>query len=199
MRRLAALALVLVAACSGAKGKAQTAITAAEQAIAAVPADAAKVVPDELAALNTALQSAKDQVANSDYEAAIGAANDVAAKAGELTASLPAKAAALSATLDTLAVAVSRNLAAIKAKLDQLGKSRQLPRGIDAQQVQAAKDTYAAAAQEWPGVMANYRAGEIGKAVAASLALKTRVSQSLMALGLVSDERAWSNVTLPPK
>jgi len=199
MRRLAALALLLAAACSGAKGKAQSAITAAEQATAAVPADAAKVVPDELAALNTSLQSAKDQLANGDYEAAIGAANDVVAKAGELTASLPGKTAAMSATLDTLAVAIPRNLEAIKTKLDQLGRSRQLPRGIDAQQVQAAKDTYAAATQEWPLVMADYRAGEIGKAVAAALALKGRVSQSLQALGLVSDERAWSNVTLPPK
>jgi hypothetical protein len=199
MKRLAALALLLAAACSGAKGKAQTAITAAEQAVAAVPADAAKVIPDELAALNTSLQSAKDQLANSDYEAAIGTANDAVAKAGELITSLPAKKAALSATLDTLAVAMPRNLGAIKAKLDQLGRSRQLPRGIDAQQVQAAKDTYTAASEEWAAVMADYRAGDLGKAMAAAVSLKTRVSQSLQALGLVSDERAWSNVTLPPK
>ena len=199
MRRLAIVALLLVAACSGAKGKAQTAISAAEQSVAAVPADVAKVVPDDLAALDTALQSAKDQLASGDYEAAIGAANDVTAQAAELTASLGSKKAALSVALDTLAVTMPRNLGAIRGKLDQLGKSRNLPRGIDAQQVQAAKDSYTAAMQEWPVIMADYRAGELGKAASAAFALKARVSQSLLALGLVADERAWSNVTLPPK
>jgi hypothetical protein len=47
--------------------------------------------------------------------------------------------------------------------------------------------------------MQSYQAGELANALSRAQALKSRVSRSLMALGLVSDERAWSNVTLPWK
>ncbi len=197
--RLAAVSLLFAAACSGAKGNAEAAITAADKAVAAVPADASKVAPDELKSLTDAVAAARDQVTKGDYEAALGAVKDLPGRASALAASLPAKATAMKATLDTLAVAMPRNLTAIKAKLDQLGKSKKLPKGMDAQQVQGAKDTYAAASEAWSGVMAMVQSGDLAGAMGKAVALKTRVTQSLQALGLVSDERAWSNVTLPPK
>jgi hypothetical protein len=197
--RLAALSLVLAAACSGAKGNAEAAIAAADKALAAVPADASKVAPDELKSMTDAMAAARDQMTKGDYAAALGGVKDLPGRAEALAASLPAKSAAMKATLDTLAVAMPRNLMAIKAKLDQLGKSKQLPKGMDAQQVQAAKDTYSAATEAWGGVMSMVQSGDLAGAMGKALEIKTRVTQSLQALGLASDERAWSNVTLPPK
>jgi hypothetical protein len=199
MRRIAALALTLAAACSGAKGAAEAAITVADQAVAALPPDAAKIEPEQLRLLTQAVASARDQLAKGDYEAAIAAVKNVQAQAQALTVSIPASKAAFSARMDTLAVAMPRNLAAIKAKLDALDKSKRLPKGVDAQQVQAAKDTYAAATGAWDGVMAQFKAGDMAGAMIKAMDLKARVTQSLMALGLTADERAWSNVTLPPK
>jgi len=192
------LPLLLAAACSGAKGRAEADVAAADRAVTALPADAAKVVPDQLTPLTDAVNQGKDQLAKGDYAAASASVREVAAQTQLLADSLPARKARLAAALDTLAVAMPRNLAAIKAKLDSIAMAKRLPRGLDEQELQEAKDTYAAVGAEWVEVMKAYQAGELANAMSRAQSLKTRVSHSLMALGLVSDERAWSNVTLPP-
>jgi hypothetical protein len=191
--------LVVAAACTSAKGRAEADIAAADRALAALPADAAKVVPDQLTPLSDAVNQGKDQLSKGDYAAASASAREVPAQAQLLADSLPARKASLTAALDTLSVAMPRNLAAIKAKLDSIGKGKRLPRGLDQQQLQEAQDTYAAASAEWTEVMSSYQSGDLASAMSRALGLKLRVSRSLLALGLVSDERAWSNVTLPPK
>jgi hypothetical protein len=191
--------LVVAAACTSAKGRAEADIAAADRSLAALPADAAKVVPDQLTPLSDAVNQGKDQLSKGDYAAASASVREVPAQAQLLADSLPARKASLTAALDTLSVAMPRNLAAIKAKLDSIGKGKRLPRGLDQQQLQEAQDTYAAASAEWTEVMSSYQSGELAGAMSRALGLKLRVSRSLLALGLVSDERAWSNVTLPPR
>ena len=198
-RRYLTLPLALAAACSTAKGRAQSDVAAAERAIATVPAEAIKVVPEQLTPLTDAVNQAKDQLAKGEYAAASASAREVPDRARELADSLPARKAALSAQLDTLAVAMPRNLAAIGAKLDTIARNKRLPRGLDEQELQEAKDTHAAVTAEWPEVLNAYHAGELASAMSRALNLKSRVSHSLLALGLVADERAWSNVTLPPR
>ena len=184
--------------CSSAKSGAEADVAAAERAVAALPPDAAKVVPEQVTPLTDAVNQGKDQLAKGEYAAASTTVREVPAQAKLVGDSLAARKAALSATMDTLAVAMPRNLAAIQAKLDSIAKSKRLPRGLDEQQLQEAKDTYAAATAEWAEVMQAYKSGELANAMGRALALKARVSRSLLALGLVADERAWSNVTLPP-
>jgi len=196
---LAVAVLFLTTACSGAKGRAESDVAAAEQALAALPLEAPKVVPEELSPLQDAVNQGKDQLGKGDYAAASASVHDVPEKARRLADSLPARSAALRAALDTLAVAMPRNLAAIQAKLDSIGRSRRLPRGLDEQEFQEAKETHAAVSAEWPAVLASVESGDLAGAMSRALNLKSRVSHSLLALGLVSDERAWSNVTLPPR
>jgi hypothetical protein len=193
------LPLLVAAACNSAKGRAETDIAAADRALTALPADAAKVVPDQLTPLTEAVNQGKDELSKGDYVAASASVREVPAKAQLLADSLPAGKARLTGMLDTLAVAMPRNLAAMKATLDTIAMRKRLPRGVDEQELQEAKDTYAAASAEWAEVMKLSQAGELADAAGRALNLKTRVSHSLMALGLVSDERAWSNVTLPPR
>lgn len=193
------LTLLLAAACASAKGRAEADTAAAERAVAALPADAANVVPEQVTPLTDAVNQGKDQLAKGDYAAASASVRQVPVQAKLVSESLAARKAALAATLDTLSAAMPRNLAAIKAKLDSIGKTKRLPRGLDEQQLQEAKDTYTAGTAEWAEVMQSYQAGELANAMSRAQALKSRVSRSLMALGLVSDERAWSNVTLPSK
>ncbi len=199
MRRITPLALLVVAACSGGKGTAEAAIAAADSAIAALPPDAAKIAPEDVSPLTQAVQSAKDQLAKGDVEAATATAKAVPAEAQAVAAKLPARKAAMSATLDTLAVAMPRNLEAIQKKLDALGKSRKLPPGLDAQLMQATKELATGAPGEWNAIMASYKAGDVATAMTRAQDMKARVTRSLMALGLTADEKAWSNVTLPPK
>jgi len=197
--RLPALALAFAAACASAKGRAEADVAAAERAVAALPADAVKVVPDQVSPLADLVNQGKDQLAKGDYGAASASAREVPAKAKLVADSLPLRKAALVAAMDTLGIAMPRNLAAIRAKLDTIAMSKRLPRGLDEQELQEAKDTYAAVSAEWPEVMKAAQAGELASAMSQAQALKNRVSHSLLALGLVSDERAWSNVTLPPR
>jgi hypothetical protein len=197
--RTLSFALLFVGACASAKGRAEADVAAAERAVAAIPADAAKVVPEEVSPLADAVNQGKDQLAKGDYAAASMSVREVPAKALLVADSLPSRKAALSARMDTLAIAMPRNLAAIQAKLDTIAKSKRLPRGLDEQELQEAKDTYAAASAEWAEVMASFQAGDIANAMSRAQNLKNRVSHTLLALGLVSDERAWSNVTLPPR
>ncbi|HTL06163.1 MAG TPA: hypothetical protein VL241_10475 [Gemmatimonadales bacterium] len=193
------LPILLAAACATAKGRAEADIGTAERALSALPPDAAKVAPDQLTPLSDAVNQAKDQVSKGDYAAASASVREVPAQAQQLADSLPARKARLSAALDTLAVAMPRNLAAIKAQLDTIALRKRLPRGLDEQELQEAKDTYAAVSAEWAEVMKAKEGGDLAGAMNRALSLKNRVSHSLMALGLVSDERAWSNVTLPPR
>ena len=196
--RLLLPAVLLLGACAGAKRRAESDIATAERALAALPADAPKVVPDELGPLTEAVNQGKDQLAKGDFAAASASVQEVPAKAKLLGDSLPAKKAALVALMDTLGVAMPRNLAAIKARLDTIAMAKRLPRGLDEQELQEAKDTYVAAGAEWAEILKAFQSGELASAMGRALSLKNRVSHSLMALGLVSDERAWSNITLPP-
>lgn len=199
LSRLATLFLVLSAACAGGKRAANAAIEAADRAVATLPADAVKVAPEEAAPILDAVNTAKEERDKGDYELAVAAVKDVPGRVSALAAQLPAKRTQLTAVMDTLQVAMPRNLAAIKAKLDQAERTKKLPPGVDAQELQAAKDTYAAAMTEWDNILAAYKAGDLASARTKSMELKARVSQTLVTLGLVSDERAWSNATKPPQ
>jgi hypothetical protein len=199
MRRFTVLALFFAVGCSGGKGAANRAIEAADQAVAALPPDAVKIAPEELAPVLDAVKTAKAQRDKGDNELAIATVKDIPARAQALAAQLPGKRAQLTAVMDTLQVAMPRNLAAIKTKLDEADRTKKLPPGVDAQQLQAARETYAAAMTEWSTIVASYKAGELASARSKSLELKTRVSQTLVTLGLANDERAWSNATKPPQ
>lgn len=198
MRRFAGLALLIAAGCSGGKGAANAAIEAADQAVATLPADAVKVAPEEAAPILDAVNTAKQERDKGDFELAVAAVKDVPGRVSALAAQLPAKRTQITAVMDTLQVAMPRNLAAIKAKLDQAERTKKLPAGVDAQELQAAKETYATAMTEWDNILAAYKAGDLASARTKSMELKARVSQTLVTLGLVSDERAWSNATPPP-
>ena len=79
MFRLAAVALALTAACSGARGKADAAITTASEAIANIGADAEKVMPYEVQQLKSAVAAARDTLAKGGYAAAEALVADVPA------------------------------------------------------------------------------------------------------------------------
>ena len=197
--RLASVALVFAAGCSGAKGKAEAAITAADQAIDAIGADAAKVLPYEVQQLKSAVAAARDSLAAGAHEAAQVVVAEIPAKAAELAAKVPARKAQLTAELDTLGFALQKNLAAIQARLDEFARTRRLPTGVTQARVDSVKQTLAAAPQEWTAIQAQVQAGELDAAYGRGTALRLKVSSALEAVGLVSGEAEWHNLTMPPK
>ena len=199
MVRLAAAALALVAGCSGPSAKADAAITAASEAITALGADAEKVMPYEVQQLKSAVAAARDTLAKGGYAAAEALVAEVPARAQELSGKVAAKRVQLTAELDTLGFALKKNLAAIQTKVDEFARTRRLPRGVTQAKVDSVKQVLATAPQEWTAIEAQIGAGELDAAYGKGTVLRLKVSQALEAVGLVSGEAEWHNLTLPPK
>lgn len=196
---VASLGLVLTAACGGAKSAAEKALAAADSAVAAVVPQAEKIAPEELQALNTALASARDALAGGDFAAATTAATEIPAKAQELAALVPERTNQLNADWQTLSADMPKNLAAVKDRLDDIARTRRMPKGVTADAVESAKATYAAAMPAWEQAAAAFTAGDLVGGMTQALNLKTRVSEAMTALGLESGDRAWGNLMTPSK
>jgi hypothetical protein len=190
-------ALLLGAACSGAKGVAEKAIAAADAAIAAVPADAAKVIPEQVKSLMDAVAAAKDQLGKGEFDAALASVKDIPAKAGELAAAAAAKKTELTAAWNELSVAMPRNLAAVKAKLDAAGKK--LPKGMDKAKLAELNGAYDAATKAWTDAAAAFQAGNLADAMNQATALKGKATEMMTAVGLAADESQWKNEVPAPK
>ena len=197
--RFVPVALVLTAACAGAKDKAEAAITRAEQAIAAVAPDAGKILPFEVQQLTDAVSAARDTLAKGDVAAALAAVADLPNRAKELAPKVAAERAQLTAELDTLGFAMKRNLAGIQAKLDEFAKSKRPPKGLDAAKLATVKETLASGTREWAEITTDIQAGNLASAFGKGTVLRLKVSEALLAVGLVADDPAWHNLTLPPK
>ena len=199
MIRLAAVALAVATGCAGPSAKADAAITSASEAIAALGADAEKVLPYEVQQLKSAVAAARDTLAKGGYAAAEALVAEVPVRAQELAGKVAAKRVQLTAELDTLGFALKKNLVAIQTRLDEFARTRRLPRGVTQARVDSVKQVLATAPVEWSAIESQIQAGELDAAYGKGTVLRLKVSQALEAVGLVSGEAEWHNLTLPPK
>ncbi len=197
-RPLIALSLLALAACGGLKSTAEQAIAMADAAIAAVAPAAEKVLPDDLAALTGAVASAKAAFARGEFQPVIDGLQDVPAQAAALGDRVRGEIARLTDEWKILTVAMPRNLEAVKAELGKLGKARRLPQGMDAAKLEFAKGAHAAAVAEWPAVTEAWTAGNLAAAMNQAAAVKGKVSEAMLAVGLAADEKTWGNQMSPP-
>jgi len=176
---------LLATGCGNAQREAtDAAIRAAQTAINTVQADAVKYAPDQLAAANTALQTAKDALAKGDYTAALAAAKDAASKARELAAAAAAKKQEWTQTWASLNESLPKSMEAVKAKLDAY--SRHLPAGMDKDKLAEAKAQYEQAKQAWADATATATQGNLGEAIKKSSVLKDVLAQLKEFLGIKS-------------
>lgn len=198
-RQLIPLCLLLGAACSSERGTAAKDLAAADSAIASIPAEAGDVVPDQIATLTESVKVGRQAFETGDYEAASTGLGGIPDQVKLLVDSLPARKAELTAVMDTLSIAFPRNLAAIQTELRKISRTGRRPQGLSREQEAEARKTAETAGAEWNEIKASFDGGKLAEAMGRAQNLKARVSQAMLAVGLVADERAWSNVTLPPK
>jgi hypothetical protein len=197
MRPTAVLTLVLLAgACAGGRGRAQAALTAAEEALAPIANEAGRVVPDQLKPLTDAVAVAKDYMGRREYDSALALVQGVPERTDSLAQAIVREKAAITEDMNALSVAMPRNLAAVKERLDRISP-RRLPRGMSRETYDSVRTTYENASAEWPRIMASYTAGELHDAITRATALRLRVSRAMEAVGLQADARAWSNTVQP--
>jgi hypothetical protein len=186
-------AAVMIVACSSRdKGPAETAVKAAEEAVQTAKTETAKIVPDQVAALESALASAKDKLAKGDYQAAITEAEGLAGKAKETVAAAKTQKEDLPRTWTELSRGLHPMIAAAQRRMNLLNTARKLPDYLTADQFAEAKATFVAARKEWIKAQESYNAGNLEDAVSTAKSVREKTVKAMEILGMPVPEGAKS-------
>jgi predicted small secreted protein len=178
---------LLLAGCNGAQKEATgAAINAAQSAINAASAEAAKYAPEQLAAAQATLQNAKDALAKGDYPAALSAAQDAANKAKDLAAAAAAKKDEWTKTWTEMSASMPKSLNEVKAKLDAYSHGAHMPAGMDKSKLADAKAQFEQLKQSWADASAAATQGDLKGAMDKMPAVKELLAKLKEALGIKS-------------
>jgi hypothetical protein len=187
--RIAALAgLLAVASACSQKDPAQEAITAAENALAAVYDDAQKYVPQRYAEVKAELEAARAAFNEERYADAITAVKDVPAHAEELAKEVVTakqqRLSELNADWARLSGSLPGLMTNIGSRLGELGKMRRLPAGMDKQLLEEANAAYGSAQSAWEEAGTAFTAGNLEDAVANARAAESMAQDLVTRLGM---------------
>jgi hypothetical protein len=175
---LIAMAAILLAACAGQKGPAQKLIGDIEATVIAASAEAAKYVPDELAAVQSKLGALKASFDKQDYAAVVSGGPQVLGEAQNLATAAAAKKDEILKALNDqwtgLAGSLPADVAAVQNRIDVLGKKpgKKLGAGID---LDAAKAGAGDATALWSKAQAAFAAGNLDEAVNTAKDVKVKI------------------------
>ncbi len=185
MMILALLAAVALTACGGKdKGPAELAIKAAEEAVSAAKTEAGKIIPDQIAALESALASAKDKLAKGNFQEALAEAQSLVGKAKDVVEAAKAKKDELSQTWTNLSQGIPRMVAAVESRLDILSQAKSLPGNLTAEALEDTKAGLAAAKADWAKAQESFNAGNLHEAVSVANSVKEKAVKAMETLGL---------------
>jgi hypothetical protein len=189
----AVVALILCFAllgCSTAKGPAEAAIKAAEDALAAAKPEAAKFVPDQLKAVEDALATAKDNFTKGEYEQALTGGQELATKVKDLAAAAAAKKDELTRSWQDLSGGLPGMVEVITKRVEILSKSKKLPAGLNKEQFESAKATLATVTQTWTEASDAFNGGNLVDAVSKANSVKEKAVEIMNILGMKAPEAA---------
>jgi hypothetical protein len=179
---LAVAAALLMAACENQMEPAKQAIARIESAIAAAP-DAAKYIPEQLAAVQAKLADLKTSYDNKDYKSVLAHSPPVLSEAqGLMGAAMLKKEAvvkAMSAEWPALAAALPAMMTSVTKRLTALGKSKHAPAGVD---VAAAKSAVDDANASWSKAQAANSSGDVETAVSNARDAKAKLETAAAAM-----------------
>jgi type I site-specific restriction-modification system R (restriction) subunit len=175
---------VMLISCASDKGPAEVAVKAAEEAINATKAEAAKIVPDEVKSLESALAAVKDNFAKKAYKAALTEAQALAGKAKGVMDAAKAKKEELTKTWTDLSQGLPKMVGAIQSRVDILSKAKKLPANLTAEKFAEAKSGLTAAKEEWAKALESFKAGNYADAVSVANSVKGKAAKTMEILGL---------------
>ncbi len=181
---LAACAAAALAACTDpSKIPAEAALKAADTAFESVKAEAQKLVPAETEALAKQIADAKAQYAAQKYKEALAAAGIAAEKAKALAAAAAAKKDELTKAFEGATAELTPLLDSAKARVEELKKTKKLPKGLDKTAVEKAETTLAEIGAGAEAAAAKFKAGALQEASAAAKALPAKARELLASIG----------------
>jgi predicted nucleic acid-binding Zn-ribbon protein len=180
------VATSFLAACTNQKEPAEQTFAKVESSLAEFHADAETYASEELKDVDADVANMKKNLANKDYGAVIMSAPSVSASISalkETVAQRKADAEQMRAAAQTEWTELSANLPkaveTLQARVDQLTKTRKLPKGLDKAAFDAAKTDFENMKAQWTQASAEYAEGKVAEAVRKARAIKAQ-SDELM-------------------
>ena len=180
---VALLALAL-AACQNQKGPAEASLKSAQDAFAAVSADAQLYAAEQAKPIQDALATATDAAAKSEWETVLAQTEPLTAQISELSTAISAKKAELAAAWPALAEGMPKLVSALKSRVDILSASRRLPAGLTAETVSAAKTGLESATQLWTEATTAADGGDLAAAATKGAEVKAKVVEAMTSLNM---------------
>jgi hypothetical protein len=177
--------LTIALACTdAAKAPAEAAMAAAGDAMNSLKGDAARYAPDAVKSLESSYGTAKDSLANKDYQGALLFAKDIPAKAKEALAKADATKTALAKAWNEAADGMNKTIHAAKSHLDMLSRSKNLPAGMDKTTLAKAKIDLESLQRGWSAAVDQSKAGDLNGAIAKAKDLSAQGLELLKAIGI---------------
>jgi hypothetical protein len=180
---------LVLAGCANQQEPATKALDAAQAALGAVRDEAAQFAPDQLKAVDEALERARGQLAAGKFSDVLTSSPMLTKQIADLTAaSVEGKArmeAAMAEAKDlwpALSADLPKMADALKARLDALGKMKVLPEGIDAANLDFSRKSYEELASEWTAAQADFAAGHFTDAASKANSARRRATDLMARL-----------------
>lgn len=181
-----AAASLALAACANQKEPAEQAFAKVESSLAEFRADAEKYAADELKDVDAAVANMKNNLARKDYGAVVMAAPSVSNSVGTLKQTVEQRKAdaeqmmaAAQTEWNDLSASLPKAVETLQARVDQLTRTRKLPKGLDKAGFEAAKTDFENVKTQWSQATAEFAEGKVAEAVRKARALKAQ-SEELM-------------------
>ena len=187
----AALAALLIAACSSQRDPAEQAIAKIDNTMAAIHDSAAKYAPETLPGVETQVAAIKQTFAKGDYEGVLAQAPAVNTAVSNLRSDANAKQSAADAEQAkvkqqwrTLTYEVPKLVAGLHTQVDTLSSGHGLPRGVTKASFATAKDGVASLDAMWTDANNTVSTGDYAGAVTKGQAVKDKATELMHTLGM---------------
>ncbi|MHB8138692.1 MAG: hypothetical protein ACYDGO_09950 [Smithellaceae bacterium] len=183
-------ACMLVACGKADKGSAELAITAATEAINTAKAEIGKIAPDEIAALETTLASAKEKLDKGDYNGALTEAQGIVSKAKDVVTAAKAKKDEVLAKVDLtqkwkdLSQGLPKMVAALQSRVDILSQAKKLPGNLTTEKFAEVKTDLAAVKEDWTKAQESFKSGNVADAISTATSVKEKAVKAMETLGM---------------
>ncbi len=169
---VALAAAAMLAACTSQKEPAEQAVAKIEASLNDVRADAEKYAADQLKTTEASVNRLKENLAKQDWSGVVVGAPSVASEVDSLKATVASAKADAEATLaaaqtewSDLSSSVPPMVEKLQARVDQLVKTKKLPKGMDKAGFETAKASFESLKTEWTEAASEFASGQAANAV----------------------------------
>jgi hypothetical protein len=178
---MVAAAALALAACADQKAPAEQAVAKAESSLAEIHADAEKYAAEDLKEVDGAVANMKNNLARKDYGAVVMAAPSVSNSIATLKETVSQRKAdaeqmmaSAQAEWTDLSASVPKAVETLQARVDQLTKTKKLPKGMDKAAFDTAKTDFENLKAGWTQASTDFAAGKMAEAVRKARAIKAQ-------------------------